>query len=140
MNTDYIHWTFAAAAQSIATFVAFLLTGLEIDLEDRHRPGIEHAREHEALVARGPRHGAEREQCVPEGPQERYPGLDEIRESSPMIGTSVSHYKILEKRPPPSASRRTRGSNPSWCGPRQLLGHAVEPWQRGLESYLEQFQ
>lgn len=27
MNTDYIYWTFSAAAQSIAAFVAFLLTG-----------------------------------------------------------------------------------------------------------------
>ncbi len=27
MNTDYIYWTFSAAAQSISAFVAFLLTG-----------------------------------------------------------------------------------------------------------------
>ena len=27
MNTDYIYWTFSAAAQSISALVAFLLTG-----------------------------------------------------------------------------------------------------------------
>src|SRR6185295_718985 len=32
MNTDYIYWTFTAAAQCVATFVALLLTGYALVL------------------------------------------------------------------------------------------------------------
>lgn len=42
MNTDYIYWTFTAAAQCVSTFVALLLTGYALVLSQ-----IEAAREHD---------------------------------------------------------------------------------------------
>ena len=45
MSTDYVYWTFTAAAQCVSTFVALLLTGYALVLSQ-----IEAAREHDLKV------------------------------------------------------------------------------------------